>query len=172
MGFRPRMRTSNNGLVLKTLIDKQFKENKKLYSCFIDFSKAFDIVWRKGLLAKIESYGINVKILNLLRSLYSDTTAHVKLGDAMSDAFEIMLGVKQGDPPSSRFFNIYMNDLCTDLLKSSDNSNLIELGDCTVACLFWADDLVLISKTKEGLQELLNILDKYSADWKMKVNIE
>ena len=26
--------------------------------------------------------------------------------------------------------------------------------------------------TKEGLQELLNILDKYSADWKMKVNIE
>ena len=39
-------------------------------------------------------------------------------------------------------------------------------------CLFWADDLVLISKTKEGLQELLNILDKYSADWKMKVNIE
>ena len=65
-----------------------------------------------------------------------------------------------------------MNDLCTELLKSSDNSNLIELGDCTVPCLFWADDLVLISKTKEGLHELLNILDKYSADWKMKVNIE
>ena len=62
-----------------------------------------------------------------------------------------------------------MDDLCTDLLKSSDNSNLIELGDCTVPCLFWEDDLVLISKTKEGL---LNILDKYSADWKMKVNIE
>ena len=39
-------------------------------------------------------------------------------------------------------------------------------------CLFWADDLVLIFKTKEELQELLNILNKYSADWKMKVNIE
>ena len=39
-------------------------------------------------------------------------------------------------------------------------------------CLFWADDLVPISKTKERLQELLNILDKYSADWKVKVNIE
>ena len=85
---------------------------------------------------------------------------------------KIMLGVKKGDPPSPLFFNIYMNDLCTELLKSSDNSNLIELGDCTVPCLFWADNLVLISKRKEGLQELLNILGKYSADWKMKVNIE
>ena len=61
MGFRPRMRTSNNCLVLKTLIDKQFKENERLYSCFIDFTKAFDTVWRKGLLAKIESYSINGK---------------------------------------------------------------------------------------------------------------
>ena len=121
MGFRPRMKTSNNCLVLKRLIDKQFKENEELYSCFIDFSEAFDTVWTKGLLAKIESYGINGKILNLLRSLCSNTTAHVKLGDAISDSFEIMLGVKQGDPQA---------------------------------------------------QELLNILDKYSADWKMKVNIE
>ena len=109
-----------------------------------------------------------------MRSLYTYTTAHVKLGDAISDAFEIMLGVRQGDPPSPLFFNIYMNDFCTELLKSSDNSNLIEPGDCTVPCLFWEADLVhiYISKTKEGLQEQLSILDKYSADWKMKVNIE
>ena len=74
-----------------------------------------------------------------------------------------MLGVKQGDPPSPLFFKIYMK-----LLKSSDISNFIELGHCAVPCIFCADDLLLISKTKEGLQELLNILDKYSADWKMK----
>ena len=173
MGFRLRIRTSNNCLVLKTLIDKQFKENERLYFYFIDFSKAFDTVWRKGLLARIGSYRINGKILNVLRSLYlNTTTAHVKLGDAISDAIEIMLGVKQRDLPSPLFFNIYMNDLCTELLKSSDNSNMIELRDCTVPCLFWADDLVLISKTKEGPQELPNIFDKYSSDWKMKVNIE
>ena len=38
-------------------------------------------------------------------------------------------------------------------------------------CLFWADDLVLLSKTKDGLQKQLDILAKYSADWKRKVNI-
>ena len=65
-----------------------------------------------------------------------------------------------------------MTDLCAELLNSSNDSNLIELGGCTVLCLFWADDLVLISKTKEGLRELLNMLDKYSADWKIEINIE
>ena len=95
MGFRPRIRTSNNCSVLKTLIDKQFKENERLYSCFIDFSKAFDTVWRKGFLVKVESYGMNGKILNVLRSLYSNTAAHVKLGDAISDTFKIMLVVSK-----------------------------------------------------------------------------
>ena len=53
MRFRPRVRTSNNCLILKTLTGKQFKENERLYSCFIDFFKAFDTVWRKRLLAKM-----------------------------------------------------------------------------------------------------------------------
>ena len=39
-------------------------------------------------------------------------------------------------------------------------------------CLFWADDLVLLSKTKDGLQKQLDILAKYSSDWKFKVNID
>ena len=38
MGFRPNMRTSNNILILKTLMDKQFSNNQKLYCCFVDFS--------------------------------------------------------------------------------------------------------------------------------------
>ena len=37
------------------------------------------------------------KYSKVLRSLYSNNTAHVKLRDAISDAFQKMLGVKQGD---------------------------------------------------------------------------
>ena len=56
MGFRPNMRTSNNLFVLKTLIDKQLHKNEKLYCCFVDFSKAFDTVWRKGLVTKLKLF--------------------------------------------------------------------------------------------------------------------
>ena len=67
MGFRPSMRTSNNIFVMKTLIDKQFHKNKKLYTCFVDFSKAFDTIWRKGLIAKLNSFGIEGKMLNIIK---------------------------------------------------------------------------------------------------------
>ena len=52
LGFGPKMRTSNNIFILKTLIEKQFMSNSKLYFSFVDFSKAFDTVWRKGLILK------------------------------------------------------------------------------------------------------------------------
>ena len=54
MGFRPGMRTVNNVIALKTLIEKQSIKHEKLYCCFVDFSKAFDSVWRNGLLAKMK----------------------------------------------------------------------------------------------------------------------
>ena len=103
MGFRLNMRTSNNILSLKTLMDKRFNNKQKLYCCFVDFSKAFDTVWRKRLLSKLRSYGIKGKMLNVLHSLYTDKTAHVKMNDYMSEAFDILLGVKQGDPQVHSF---------------------------------------------------------------------
>ena len=117
MDFRPSTRTSDNTFVLKTLVDKQFHKNKKLYTCFVDFSKAFDISWRKVLIAKLNSFGIEGKMLNIIKDLYSGTNGHVTVGEFISDDFKISLGVKQGDPPSP-FFNIYMDELCTNLLET------------------------------------------------------
>ena len=49
-----RSRTSDQLLVLQTLIDKYVKiiGKNKNYVCFIDFQKAFDMVWHEGLLYK------------------------------------------------------------------------------------------------------------------------
>ena len=63
IGFRPNMRTSNNLFVLKTFIDKKFHKNEKLYSCFVNFSKALDTVRRKGSVAKLKHFASVVKCL-------------------------------------------------------------------------------------------------------------
>ena len=53
-GFRENHRTSDSLFILKTLINKYLHKNKKkLYLCFVDFQKAFDSVWRDGLLKQI-----------------------------------------------------------------------------------------------------------------------
>ena len=53
----------------------------------------------------------------------------------MFDNFNILLGVKQGDPASPFFFNIYMDELCANLLKIETEAPII--NDNKVLCLFY-----------------------------------
>ena len=40
-----------------------------------------------------------------------------------------------------------------------------------IHCLMYADDLILLSTTPNGLQSKLDILDKYCNDWCLSVNL-
>ena len=46
------------------------------------------------------------------------------------------------------------------------------INDNKVLCLFWADDLLLISKSKQDLQKQIQIVDQYCSDWKRILNVE
>ena len=56
IGFRKGFCTVNHALTVKTLIDKYLSQIKKLFLCFVDFKKAYDSLWRTGLLSKLQSY--------------------------------------------------------------------------------------------------------------------
>ena len=78
----------------------------------------------------------------------------------MSDNFKILLGGKQSDPPSPFFFDIYMDELCTNLIETETEAPII--NNKKVPCLFWADDLLLIYQSpnkayKNKLRLLINI---------------
>ena len=92
------------------------------------------------------------------------------VGGCISDNFEINLGVKQGDPLSPFFFIVYMDELCLNLIQMGKDAPTI--NSIKITCLFWADDLVLISTTKEGLQNQLNVVNDYCSDWKLTLNAE
>ena len=100
-----------------------------------------------------------VKSFDITENLYLNTNGHVTVGDFISDNFEINLGVKQGDPPNPFFLNVYMNELFSDLIQMEQDAPTVK--DIKIPCLFWADDLVLISTTKDGLQNQLNVVNDY-----------
>ena len=87
----------------------------------------------------------------------------LKLEIFYQNPLKVLIGVKQGDPPGPFSFNIYMNDLCSDLLNSN-NIYTPKISALAVHCLFWADDLVLISGSNEGVQQHLNVLERYCKD--------
>ena len=54
-------RTTDHIFVLRILFEKYVKKEKgKLYACFIDFQKAYDRVWRVGMLYKLQLLGIKL----------------------------------------------------------------------------------------------------------------
>ena len=58
-GFRKNHRTTDHIFLLKKIVKTYISQNKYLYTCFVDFSKAFDSIWRRGLIEKISRIGIS-----------------------------------------------------------------------------------------------------------------
>ena len=98
IGFTRSARTSDHMFVMKSLIDQCINANGgKLYSCFVDFRKAFDSVIHPGLLVKLKELDINGKFYDILSSLYTKSSVCVKLGDNRTAMYECNVGVRQGD---------------------------------------------------------------------------
>lgn len=170
IGFSKNSRTSDHMLVLKTLIDQCFNEKKKLYTCFIDFKKAFDSVPHEKLMCKLQQAGINGKCLEVIKNMYSKIRLSVKTDNALTDSFPAKTGVRQGDVLSPNLFKIYVNDLCKYLDDPSCCSP--SLKDLKLALLMYADDIVLLSETEKGLQSCINKLERFCTDSGLEINLK
>ena len=138
-----------------TLIEKYVQKNGKFYTCFVDFQKAFDKVWRTGLLHKLLKFNIRGKFYDMIKNIYSKTYSCIKNNGSFSAIFETNTGVKQGEPLSPLLFNIYLNDLVEYL---GVNSMTPTLNEVKINSLLYADDLALVATSSEDLQVKLNLL--------------
>ena len=167
-GFRTHQRTTDHIYLLRTIIKKYTTQNRYLYTCFVDFSKAFDSIWRLALIEKLSRVGINGNFLKIIKSIYSTTTNSLIYKDLLSSKFTSNIGVKQGDPLSTILFNLYVNDLPG--IFSFEGNHPITINNINISCLQYADDLVIMSTSHEALQKCLYNLEEYCDKWKLEVN--
>ena len=170
LGFVRGNRCSDGHFILHNLIKDYCHENGKwLYSCFVDFSKAFDCIPRDILFERLKSKGITGKVFNLIKKIYMNEKCKIKVGGMLSDTFDANQGVRQGCILSPLLFNIFISDL-PEILSKEEN-NPAKIGpDETISCILWADDLVMISESKEGLTKMLQNLCDFSCQNGLKIN--
>ena len=97
-------------------------------------------------------------------------SCNCRWGDSSSSYyFDIPSGTKQGGILSPDYFSLYVNDLITMLKKSGLGCHVI--SKC-IACIFFADDMALLSPTSHGLQSLLNICVEYCRKFCLDFNVK
>jgi exonuclease III len=169
IAFKKKSRTSDHMFILRTLIDKVVKnDKKKIYACFVDFQKAFDSIPHWAMLHKLEANGINGNFLKTIQDMYTKTSLCVKTQQKLTTNFPGEVGVRQGDVLSPNIFKLFINDLPETVVTQTTNPP--KLGSKAVGCLMYADDLVLLSESKEGLQTNLENLTTYCKKWGLRVN--
>ena len=85
----------------------------------------------------------------------------------LGDWFFIFAGVRQGGVLSPDLYNIYVDELICIIQKSGVGCHI---SRTFAACIFYADDMCVLSPSLKGLQRLLDICSTYCADWDIGLN--
>ena len=88
-------------------LKKQGYSKKNINFCFIDYPKVFDCVDHNKLWKILKEMGIPDHLTCLLRNLYADQEATVRIGHGTTDWLQIGEGVHQGCILSPCLFNLY-----------------------------------------------------------------
>ena len=173
-GFRKDHSTSDNIFILHSIIEYMKARKMKLFCTFVDFSKAFDTVWRTGLWSKLLKYNIKGKLLTVIQNMYDHIRSCVHFNGDRSMFFQCNNGLRQGENLSPVLISLFLNDLEHHLSKN--NSVGLNLYDCDlrsflkIIVLLYADDTVLFAESEEEMQLLLNDFSSYCKTWKLNIN--
>ena len=77
--------------------------------------------------------------------------------------------MRQGFISSPLLFNLYVNDLAFSFNTILFDPFVLPNGT-KLNSLFYADDLIILSRSKLGLQNCLNKLSSYCNSWMLKIN--
>ena len=112
-----------------------------MYLCFVDLEKAFDRVPKRVMKWVLRKKGLPEILVKAVMSLYEGSKTMVKVGSEFSEELYVAIDVHQGS-----FLLPLLFAIVVDVVTGNAREGL------TKEVLF-ADDLVLMSETMEGLKE-------------------
>ena len=105
---------------------------------------------------------INVPIafLNIVINWYSKMNVMVRWNNSLSDVLRVR-SVRQGGVLSPYLFNVYADVFINNIVTRGRGCHVKQT---CMACVMYADDLLLLSASLAGLQELLDVFILTSSD--------
>lgn len=139
------------------------RRGKMIGMVSLDVSKAFDSVWKEGLIHKLKVKETDPTVLKTIASFMEDRKAAVKVENSQSEQFALKRGVPQGSKLGPLLYNLYTADMTGG---NNDLEGVIQ----------YADDTLLWKKAKGGkevkehLEEKAQRLKTEMAKWGIQLN--
>ena len=139
-------------------IDQYLRNGSIIYGCLLDCTKAFDTVEHSRLFQKLLNAKVPPVIVRIFICIYRNQSARVLWEGSYSREFPIKNGVRQGAVISPLFFSFYMDNLFDILSRSGSGC---QVDSFYAGCFGYADDLFLLSPSRKGLQDMLDLSEEY-----------
>ena len=130
-----------------------------MYGCAMDLSKAFDLVEWLELFSALMERNISPIFLRLLLFIYKNQYCDVKWSSSYSHRFSVSNGVRQGAVSSPLLFSVYIDELIVKLRRSGLGCRI---DHAFYGCLGYADDLLLLSASRSGLQAMVKVCENFA----------
>ena len=191
-GFVPGKSTTDSSFALQQLQEKCRLMNQDLYLLFIDLTKAFDTICRRGLWCILEKAGCPSHYVGIIRSFHDNMKATVREGSDKTVPFDVTCGTKQGCIIAPTLFNIFFSMMLHVAFKEAedgvdiksrfdvglghlitkhfDAKNKVHIS--TIRELLFADDCALAADSEEGLQRLCDSFASASRRFGLTISIK
>ena len=174
-GFRRGRGCVDQVFVVRQVCEKYLAKGKDVFWAFMDLEKAYDRVDREALWSVLGMYGVGGRLLKAVKSLYENSRACVRVGNEVSDWFNVGVGVRQGCVMSPWLFNLYMDGVVREVEARVLGSGLELVGangqDWILSQLLFADDTALVADSEEKLQRLVTEFGRVCDRRKLRVNV-
>ena len=171
-GFRRGRSCADQIIRLSQAIEDGFQQNPfhRSVMVLLDYSKAFDTVWRQRLLLSMANKGVPLDYVVWINSFLQNRQARVRLHGATSSNRTFRQGVPQGCVLSPLLFLFFIDNLADQLLTADP-----ERARKLVFSLF-ADDVTILARHRsreeaaKEAQWAVDIVSKWSGRWKLELN--
>ena len=160
--FKPQHSTVMCNLVMKETIRYYNNRGSDVFACFLDASKAFDRLRYDKLFQILLERKMPPILIRSLLDMYERQTVRTVWKNCHSSYFNIINGIRQGGVISPLLFTVYADEL----IKAMERSQIgCHVGHVYMGIMCYADDMVLLCPSINGLQRMMYICENFGSDF-------
>jgi hypothetical protein len=142
-------------------------KKKNIHVAFLDIKAAYDSVDRTILWNRCRGRGFSDGTIRILKRLFDHNSAQVAINGKRSQPFGIRAGLLQGSVLSPFLYSVFIDDLAKQLTREEQ----VEIGNFSLNCTMYADDIAIFATTAGKLQALLEKCSRHAQSNRYQFNV-